>query len=70
MLCLLEMPEFRRKAGLPPRAGGDTIQTIATLMGVSRESVRLIERRALHKIRAAVLSCPECRAALEFILSK
>ena len=65
---LLEMPSFRCKAGLPPRVGGDTLDTLGRVLGCSREAVRLIERRAMHKLRAACCSDPELRHALEHIL--
>lgn len=68
LLTLLEVPEFRRKAGLPPRCGGDTLETLGRILGVSREAIRIIERRAMHKLRAACCSDPELRHALEHIL--
>ena len=68
LLTLLEVPEFRRKAGLPPREGGDTIELCGKLLGCSREAVRLIERSAMHKLRAACCADPELRHALEHIL--
>lgn len=65
-IALLEVPEFRQKAGLPPRTPGcgDTLQTIGTLLGMSRERIRQIEAKALFKIRRAVLDNPEMRQAL------
>lgn len=65
-ITLLGVPEFREKAGLPPRRPGcgDTLQTIGTLLGMSRERVRQIEAKALHKIRRAVLDKPGLRQAL------
>lgn len=70
LLTLLEIPSFRRKAGLPPREGGDTLDTLGRVLGCSREAVRLIERRAMHKLRAAAYADPELRHALEHILHK
>lgn len=70
MLTLLEVPAFRRKAGLPPRCGGDTLATIGRILGVSREAIRLIERRAMHKLRAAAYADPELRHAIEHIIHK
>ncbi len=67
-LSLLEVPSFRRKAGLPPREGGDTCETLGRILGVSREAVRLIERQAMHKLRAVCYADPELRHALEHIL--
>lgn len=69
MLTLLEVPEFRRKAGLPPRRGGDTLDTLGRVLGYTREAVRIIERSAMHKLRAACARDPELREVLE-ILSK
>lgn len=43
-LSLLEVPSFRRKAGLPPRCGGDTLETLGRILGVSREAIRKIGR--------------------------
>ena len=68
LLTLLEVPEFRRKAGLPPRSGGDTLETLGRILGVSREPIRIIERCAMHKLRAACCADPELRHALEHIL--
>ena len=70
LLTLLEVPEFRRKAGLPPREGGDTLDTLGRVLGCSREAIRLIERSAMHKLRAACCADPELRHALEHILHK
>lgn len=47
--ALLSVPEFRAKAGLPDKA--DTFDTIARVMGISRERVRHIEASAFKKIR-------------------
>lgn len=69
-LTLLEVPSFRRKAGLPPREGGDTLELCGKLLGCSREAVRLIERSAMHKLRAACCADPELRHAIEHILHK
>ena len=68
LLTLLEVPEFRRKAGLPPREDGDTLVTLGRILGVSCETIRKIERRAMHKLRAACCADPELRHALEHIL--
>lgn len=70
LLTLLEVPSFRRKAGLPPRMGGDTLDTLGRVLGCSREAVRLIERRAMHKLRAACCSDPELRHAIAHLFNK
>lgn len=70
LLTLLEVPSFRRKAGLPPREGGDTCETLGRILGVSREAVRLIERSAMHKLRAACCSDPELRHAITHLFHK
>ena len=73
MLTLLEVPAFRRKAGLPPRDGyhgGDSLATLGRLLGCSRESVRIIERRAMHKLRAACCADPELRHAITHLFNK
>lgn len=69
-LSLLEVPSFRRKAGLPPRCGGDTLETLGRILGVSREAIRLIERRAMHKLRAAAYADPELRHAITHLFNK
>ena len=72
MLTLLEVPSFRRKAGLPPRHGsngGDTLQQLADVLGVSREWVRCIERRALRKLYTAIAADPELSRALRHLLN-
>ena len=71
MLTLLEVPSFRRKAGLPPRHGsngGETLQLLADVMGLTREGVRLIERSALRKMHAAIAANPELRRTLRHLL--
>ena len=70
LLTLLEVPSFRRKAGLPPREGGDTLDTLGRVLGCSREAIRLIERSAMHKLRAACCSDPELRHAIAHLFSK
>jgi len=70
LLTLLEVPEFRHKAGLPPREGGDTLDTLGRVLGCSREAIRLIERSAMHKLRAACCSDPELRHAIAHLFSK
>ena len=70
LLSLLEVPSFRRKAGLPPRCGGDTLETLGRILGVSREAIRLIERRAMHKLRAAAYADPELRHAITHLFNK
>lgn len=70
LLSLLEVPSFRRKAGLPPRCGGDTLETLGRILGVSRESIRIIERRAMHKLRAAAYADPELRHAITHLFNK
>lgn len=69
-LSLLEVPAFRRKAGLPPRCGGDTLDTLGRVLGCSREAIRLIERSAMHKLRAACCSDPELRHAITHLFNK
>ena len=69
-LSLLEVPAFRRKAGLPPRCGGDTLETLGRILGVSREAIRIIERRAMHKLRAAAYADPELRHAITHLFNK
>ena len=69
-LTLLEVPSFRRKAGLPPRCSGDTLETLGRILGVSREAIRIIERRAMHKLRAAAYSDPELRHAITHLFHK
>lgn len=69
-ISLLEVPAFRRKAGLPPRCGGDTLETLGRILGVSREAVRIIERSAMHKLRAACCSDPELRHAIAHLFNK
>lgn len=64
-ITLLSVPEFREKAGLPPREeAGETLQTIARALGMSCERVRQIEAKALVKIRRAVLDKPGLLQAL------
>ncbi len=70
ILSLLEVPSFRRKAGLPPRCGGDTLETLGRILGVSREAIRNIERRAMHKLRAAAYADPELRHAITHLFNK
>ena len=71
LLTLLEVPEFRRKAGLPPRNGtGDTLELCGKLLGCSRERIRQIEARALRRLRIAAYAAPELRTALAHILVK
>lgn len=70
LLTLLEVPSFRRKAGLPPRCGGDTLETLGRILGVSREAIRIIERRAMHKLRAAAYADPELRHAITHLFNK
>lgn len=70
LLTLLEVPEFRRKAGLPPRMGGDTLDTLSRVLGCSRERIRQIEARALRRLRIAAYADPELRTALAHILVK
>lgn len=70
LLTLLEVPSFRRKAGLPPREGGDTLETLGRVLGCGREAIRLIERRAMHKLRAAAYADPELRHAITHLFNK
>lgn len=50
-LTLLEVPEFRAKAGLPPREGGDTLETLAAVLGVPHQLITYYENAALAKLR-------------------
>ncbi len=52
-VALLGVPSFRAKANLPA-APRDTLETIARVMGVNKEAVRLIEASAMRKIRLAL----------------
>ncbi len=70
LLTLLEVPEFRRKAGLPPRRGGDTLALLGRVLGISREAGRIIERGAMHKLRAACCADAELKLALDYIIHK
>lgn len=53
MLAFLEMPAFRRRAGLPPRSGGSTFAEMGRVLGMSRQSMERITRQALAKLRKA-----------------
>lgn len=71
-LALLDVPEFRQKAGLPPRQGshgGETLQLLADVMGLTREGVRLIERSALRKMHAAIAANPQLFRALRHLIN-
>lgn len=73
MLTLLEVPEFRRKAGLPLRDGyhgGDSLGTLGRLLGCSREAIRVIEARALRRLRTACCHNPELQLALRHLMHR
>lgn len=51
-VALLDVPEFRRRAGLPPLpCGGDPEEVVAAVMGVSRIQLFRITQTALRKLR-------------------
>lgn len=71
LLTLLEVPAFRRKAGLPPRYGaGDTLELLGKILSCSRERIRQIEVRALRKLRIAAYTDPELKIALAHLIHK
>lgn len=70
LLTLLEVPSFRSKAGLPPREDGDTLVTLGRILGVSCEAISKIERRAMHKLRAACCADPDLRHEIAHLFSK
>lgn len=51
-LTLLEIPEFRRKAGLAPRNGGSSLAEMARALGMHRQQISAIEESALKKLRS------------------
>lgn len=55
MLSLLSVPEFRKRAGLPPReyGQGEKLEVIAALLGISKGRVVQIQNCALEKCRRA-----------------
>lgn len=57
MLSLLGVPDFRRRAGLPPREYGtpEKLEVMAALLDVSKSRVSRIEKQALNKMRRAAL---------------
>lgn len=66
MLALLDVPEFRSSWGLDDKEGL-SLDDLACVMGVSRESVRRIEIEAIRKIRRALVESPETLAILQNI---
>lgn len=60
-LTLLEIPEFRRKAGLPPRNGGSSLAEMARVLGMHRQQISAIAESALRKIRSEVYSDADLR---------
>lgn len=53
MLTFLEIPAFRKRAGLPPRSGGSTFAEMGRVLGMSRQRMERITRQALAKLRKA-----------------
>lgn len=52
-LALLGCPEFRLRAGLPPRDGGSSLEEMAAVLGVSRARVSQVYATAMNKLREA-----------------
>lgn len=53
-LALLGCPEFRHKAGLPPRNGGSSLEEMAAVLGVTKSRVCKVYSTAISKLRDAM----------------
>ncbi len=63
-LCAVELPRRSRHGSMHER-GGDTLQELADELGVSRERIRQIEKKAMAK---ALRACKRLGITIEDIL--
>lgn len=66
MLSLLEIPEFRAAWGLDDKEEL-SLDDLASVMGISRQTLQRVEESALRKIRRALMDDPESLAVLQAI---